>query len=67
MKNFNMFDWITLAILIIGGISWGLIGVFGFDVVSALFGNMTTLTRVIYSIVGLSGLYVMYLVSAKLD
>ncbi len=62
-----MFDWITLAILIIGGISWGLIGVFGFDVVSALFGNMTTLTRVIYSIVGLSGLYVMYLVSAKLD
>jgi uncharacterized membrane protein YuzA (DUF378 family) len=67
MKNFNMFDWITLAILIIGGLSWGLIGVFGFDVVSALFGNMTTLTRVIYSIVGLSGLYVMYLVSAKLD
>lgn len=57
MKNFNAFDWLALAILIVGGVNWGLIGAFNFDLVSTLFGEMTTLTRVVFALVGLSALY----------
>lgn len=48
----------TLAIIIIGGINWGLIGFFQFDLVAAIFGGQTSaLSRIIYGIVGLSALY----------
>lgn len=50
-------DYTVLTITIIGAINWGLIGFFGFDLVAWLFGSMTWLTRIIYAIVGLSGLY----------
>lgn len=51
------FDYITLTIAIIGAINWGLIGFFHFNLVSALFGSMSWLSRVIYILVGLCGLY----------
>lgn len=51
------FDYTALTIVIIGAINWGLIGFFRFDLVSFLFGNMTWLSKVIYAIVGLCGLY----------
>ncbi len=47
---------ITYVLVIIGALNWGLIGVFDFDLVATLFGEMTYLTRVIYSLVGLSGI-----------
>lgn len=48
----------ALALLIIGGINWGLIGFFQFDLVAAIFGGMgSALSRIVYGIVGLSGLY----------
>ena len=50
-------DYTALTIAIIGAINWGLIGFFKFDLVSFLFGNMSWLTRIIYAIVGLCGLY----------
>lgn len=50
-------DYTVLTITIIGAVNWGLIGFFGFDLVAWLFGTMTWLTRIIYAIVGLSGLY----------
>lgn len=50
-------DYTVLTITIIGAINWGLIGFFNFNLVAWLFGNMTWLTRIIYAIVGLSGLY----------
>lgn len=65
MKNLNAFDWIVLVVLIIGGINWGMIGMFNIDLVSALFGVMGTFTRIVYSLVGLSALYTVYIVSAK--
>lgn len=47
-----------LAILVIGGINWGLIGFFRYDLVAAIFGGAgTALARIIYGIVGLSALY----------
>ncbi|NLP28488.1 MAG: DUF378 domain-containing protein [Clostridia bacterium] len=50
-------DTIALLLVIIGAINWGLIGFFQFDLVASLFGDMSGLTRIIYSLVGLAGLY----------
>lgn len=57
-------DWIVLILVIIGGINWGLIGFFNFNLVSMIFGE-GTLTTVIYDLVGLAGLYMIYLVTKK--
>ena len=50
-------DYTVLTIVIIGAINWGLIGFFGFDLVAFLFGNMTWLSRIVYGLVGICGLY----------
>lgn len=48
----------ALALVIIGGINWGLIGFFQFDLVAAIFGGQgSALARIVYGIVGLSALY----------
>jgi len=48
---------ITLILLIVGGLNWGLVGLFGFDLVAALFGEMSLLSRVVYSLVGVSAIW----------
>jgi Uncharacterized conserved protein len=48
---------ITLVLLIVGGLNWGLVGLFGFDLVATLFGEMSALSRIVYVLVGLSALY----------
>ncbi len=48
---------ICLTIAIIGAINWGLIGFFDYNLVASLFGSGSAVSRVIYSLVGLSGLY----------
>ena len=51
-------EWIVLTIIIIGAINWGLVGFFQFDLIAAIFGGMTTwVSRLLYAVVGLSGLY----------
>ena len=51
-------DRIALILTIIGGINWGLVGLFRFDLVAYLFGGQTaTLSRVIYTLVGLAALW----------
>jgi uncharacterized protein len=50
-------DTLALLLVIIGAVNWGLIGFFDFNLVSALFGEMTALSRIIYSLVGIAGLY----------
>lgn len=50
-------DTIALLLVIIGAVNWGLIGFFSYDLVAALFGTMTMTTRIIYALVGISGLY----------
>lgn len=56
------FDWIALTLVIIGAINWGLVGFFQFDLIATLFGGMTSwISRVIYAIVGLAGLYTLSL------
>ena len=48
---------IALTLVIIGAINWLLIGLFEFNLVDAIFGSLSVLTRIIYSIVGLAGLW----------
>lgn len=50
-------DYIALCLVIIGAINWGLIGFLGFDLVRVIFGDMTFVSRVIYALVGIAGLY----------
>ena len=47
---------ISLIFTIIGAINWGLIGIFDFNLVTAIFGNSSILSRIIYTIVGIGGL-----------
>ena len=48
---------VTLALLIVGGLNWGLVGLFDFDLVAALFGEMSVLGRIVYVLVGASALW----------
>jgi hypothetical protein len=50
-------DIVTGALLILGGINWGLVGFFGIDLVSTVFGSMSTGSRIVYSLVGIAALY----------
>jgi hypothetical protein len=59
----NIIDWIAIVLLVIGGINWGLVGFFGFDLVAAIFGTMTVLSRIIYALVGIAAVYFIYTVS----
>jgi uncharacterized membrane protein YuzA (DUF378 family) len=54
MKTLNL---ITLILTIVGGINWGLIGIADFNLVAALFGPDSGLSRTVYALVGLSALY----------
>ena len=53
----RIIDKIALALIVIGAINWGLIGLFRFNLVELLFGDMTLLARIVYSLVGISGLW----------
>lgn len=57
MAKFHAWDWVATVLLIIGGLNWGLVGAFDFNLVSALFGPMSVLSRIVYIIVGLAGIY----------
>ncbi len=50
-------DKIALVLIIIGALNWGLIALFNFDLVATIFGDMTIISRIIYGLVGLSGLW----------
>jgi uncharacterized protein len=60
MKKMNALDWIALILVIVGGLNWGLVGFFKFDLVVAIFGKGSTLTSIVYDLVGLAALYMIY-------
>lgn len=57
VKNMKIIDKIALILIIIGAINWGLIGLFRFNLVELIFGDMTILARIIYALVGIAGLW----------
>lgn len=61
MNKLKSLDWIALLLVIIGGLNWGLISLFDFDLVSAIFGEMSVLSRIVYGLVGLSAVYLLFI------
>jgi uncharacterized protein len=59
MQRLSGLDWFCLVLTVIGGINWGLIGFFNYDLIDTVFAG--TLARVIYGIVGLCALYMAFL------
>jgi len=61
MLKLNTLGWITLLLITIGALNWGLMGIFnGFDLVAAIFGEMSPVSRIIYIVVGLSAVYMLF-------
>ena len=57
MEN-RFLNWFCLTMVVIGAINWGLVGFFQFDLIAAIFGGMSSwVSRIIYALIGLSGLY----------
>ena len=65
MMKMNSWDWLAMGLVIVGGLNWGLIGLFDFDLVAALFGFMSVASRIIYTIVGLGAVYAITSAFAK--
>jgi len=57
MNKLNAFDWLAVVLVIVGGLNWGLVGIFKFDLVATIFGDMSGLSRVVYALVGLAAVY----------
>lgn len=56
----NFFDWLAIILVFLGALNWASIGLFDFNFVVALFGLMTTLTKVVYLIIGAAGFYLLF-------
>lgn len=65
MKNLNALDWIALILVIIGGLNWGLVGIFGFDLVAWIFASVYVIARIVYILVALAAIY-MIIIAASL-
>lgn len=65
MGKLSTLGWIAVILVIIGGLNWGLVGLFGFDLVAAIFGAMTLISRIVYILVGLAAIYMLILVFSK--
>ena len=52
----NILKYTAYILVLIGALNWGLIGLFGFDLVSSIFGDMSLVTRIIYTLVGISAI-----------
>ena len=57
MKNVKFIAWL---LVIIGGLNWGLIGFFQFNLITEIFGAMSTVARIVYALVGLSSLLLLF-------
>ncbi len=66
MGKLSTLDWICIILLIIGGLNWLLVGLFSFDLVAAIFGAMTIISKIIYILVGIATLYVLIALVPKL-
>jgi uncharacterized protein len=65
MKKLSAVEWVALILLVIGGLNWGLVGLFGMDVVATIFGDMSIVSRVVYVLVGIAAVWIV-LMAGKL-
>jgi uncharacterized membrane protein YuzA (DUF378 family) len=64
MRRLNGTDWLALILVIVGALNWGLVGVFNFNLVDSIFGELSAASRVVYALVGLSALYFAFVAPA---
>lgn len=57
MKNYRVLDKIVFFLLLLGGLNWGLVGLFQWDLIGAIFGMMSVVSRIIFVLIGLSAVY----------
>jgi hypothetical protein len=65
MEKPSVLDWIVLILVVVGGLNWGLVGIFDFDLVATIFGDMSMISRVVYSLVGVAALYLLIVFPSK--
>lgn len=53
----RVLDFISLLLVVVGAVNWGLIGFFQYDLVSMIFGPASVITRIIFALVGIAGIY----------
>ena len=63
----KIIDTIALVLIIVGAINWGLIGIFNFNLVETIFGGFSVISRIIYILVGISGLWSIKTVIEKIS
>lgn len=56
-KTTKMVHMVAFALLVVGGLNWGLIGIFSIDLVQTVFGLGSSLTKIIYILIGISAVY----------
>jgi hypothetical protein len=61
----SVVEWVAFILVIVGAINWGLVGLFSFDLVATLFGDMSVISRIVYVLVGISAVYLVAMVPGK--
>ena len=61
MNKLSVLDWVALILVIIGALNWGLVGFLQYDLVAGVFGEATTVSRIVYDTVGLSAIYLIFI------
>jgi len=56
----NIIKLLAFILIVVGGLNWGLVGLFNFDLVATIFGDMSMISRIVYILVGLSAIYVFF-------
>lgn len=65
MGTGGIVKWATVILIVVGALNWGLVGAFNFNVVTTLFGDTSMITRVVYMLIGLAGLYKIFMIMTK--
>lgn len=58
-------DLVAMILVIVGGLNWGLVGLFQLDLVATIFGSIAWLAKIVYILVGLSALWMIYMMTKK--
>jgi uncharacterized membrane protein YuzA (DUF378 family) len=63
MNKLSTIDWIALILVIVGGLNWGLVGIFDFNLVTTIFGSMPAISNIVFDLVGISAIYSLLLLT----
>lgn len=59
MKSFSVLDWVAFVLVVVGGLNWGLVGLFDFNLVDSIFSGSTSIARIVYTLVGIGAIYML--------